>query len=254
MSLVLNLICTVAQIHTHPPTNVHTRVNAHAHTHARARARFGRYPPLWGGNVTASGAAPASPDPLVAYRWNDSALKSVAMQQYRLAPTVILGTIPNGFTGASSLLRDAAGTPSMVVANTGSIAFDFGVECAGWIEVESPDLASAMASGDAQVLLSSSECVSGSQSSCCICAVCHGVGVERTLTATRGGNGRKKEKEKEEKGYGGDLQTRRVRFRFKRVVLLTLARLPSLQVHCARLYNERWRGQQQWELHHDTSG
>jgi hypothetical protein len=136
----------------------HTHTRARAHTHSRTHSRVSnRYPPLWGGNFTATGAAPASPDPLVAYRWNDTALNSVALQQYRLSPTAILGSIPSGFAGASSLLRGASTTPSMAVTSTGSIAFDFGVECAGWIEMESPDLASAMTSGDAQVLLSSSE-------------------------------------------------------------------------------------------------
>eukprot|EP01052_Picozoa_sp_SAG31_P044914 SAG31_NODE_8005_length_1543_cov_1.380194_2_plen_310_part_00 len=118
------------------------------------------YPPLSGGSFIGA-PVPASPDPLVAYRWSEPAINAQQFQQYRRKPVRLLPASgdadwdPN-FSGASTLLRDSGKTGAMVISGVGSIGFDFGSECAGWIEFDSPDLAGQL-STDVDVLLSSSE-------------------------------------------------------------------------------------------------
>jgi hypothetical protein len=82
-------------------------------------------------------------------------VQSVKLQQYNRHPVRILGTVPTGVTGAQSLLNSSTGT--MLIAESTSIAFDFGTECAGWLELRSPDLDAVLAAGSADLLLSSSE-------------------------------------------------------------------------------------------------
>lgn len=120
------------------------------------------YPPLGGGGFTGA-SAPASPDPLVRYRWGSAAVAAQKFQQYRRAPARVLGRPPpDAVSGASSLLRTTgglglgagAGAGAMMMRGPGSVGFDFGSECAGWLEFKSPDLGPA---GLGSVLLSSSE-------------------------------------------------------------------------------------------------
>lgn len=85
------------------------------------------YPPLWGGGFSPSADAPASPDPLVAYRWNSSALESLAFQTYTRQPRAVLGSVPTGVTGAETLLNTSASPGDLVFSSAATIAFDFGV-------------------------------------------------------------------------------------------------------------------------------
>ena len=93
------------------------------------------YAPLHGGSFTGLKVA-ESPDPLVAYRWdNPQSLDS--LQVYVLKPIASFADTPASFRGAgiSSGQQD-----SMVVEGVGSIRFDFGVESPAWLEFDSPDL------------------------------------------------------------------------------------------------------------------
>ena len=117
---------------------------------------FISYPTLSGGAF--SGApAPASPDPLVTFRWDAATIANQSFQQYRRQPLSILGdSTPSTFSGASTLLRGSSVVGAMVVTGAGSIAFDFGSECAGWLEFESDDLGAQLGS-TVSIALSSSE-------------------------------------------------------------------------------------------------
>jgi hypothetical protein len=90
------------------------------------------YPLLSGGAFSGS-PAPASPDPLVAYRWEEATITAQQFQAYRRRPVGLLASAPAPatFAGASTLLRGSAGPGAMVVGGPGSVAFDFGSECAG---------------------------------------------------------------------------------------------------------------------------
>eukprot|EP01047_Picozoa_sp_COSAG01_P023151 COSAG01_NODE_1395_length_10476_cov_11.562331_9_plen_382_part_00 len=105
------------------------------------------YPPLSGGAFSGS-PAPSSPDPLVTYRWEAATIQAQQFQEYRRQPLKLLALepAPSTFSGAATLLRgmnrSSAGTAggAMVVSGPGSVGFDFGSECAGWLEFDSPDL------------------------------------------------------------------------------------------------------------------
>jgi hypothetical protein len=126
------------------------------------------YPALSGGAFSGA-AAPASPDPLVAYRWGDAAINAQQYQEYRRQPLRVLPDAPSAdassggsgsdspFSGANTLLSDSGVPGSMVVSGAGSVGFDFGLECGGWFDFDSPDLAEQLQSKKVEVLLSSSE-------------------------------------------------------------------------------------------------
>eukprot|EP01043_Picozoa_sp_COSAG02_P013333 COSAG02_NODE_531_length_20680_cov_851.251834_6_plen_1015_part_00 len=117
---------------------------------------FINYPSLSGGAFSGAPAL-ASPDPLVTYRWDDATIAEQSFQQYRRRPVRILTEpVPPAFSGASTLLRDSSVVGAMAVAAAGSIAFDFGTECAGWLEFDSADLGAQLGS-TVSIALSSSE-------------------------------------------------------------------------------------------------
>jgi hypothetical protein len=102
------------------------------------------YPPLSGGAFSGS-PAPSSPDPLVTYRWEAATIQAQQFQEYRRQPLKLLAfePVPSTFSGAGTLLRgrsSARTAGAMVVSGPGSVGFDFGSECAGWLEFDSPDL------------------------------------------------------------------------------------------------------------------
>ncbi|MEO8855318.1 MAG: hypothetical protein ABI359_16155, partial [Ginsengibacter sp.] len=87
------------------------------------------YRPLHGGSY--SGVfVKESPDPLIAYQWNNPKA-SDSLQVYVLQPKKVNG-IPN-----SSFKQDHK---QILVLGKGSLMFDFGVESAGWLEFDSDDL------------------------------------------------------------------------------------------------------------------
>lgn len=112
------------------------------------RASLGRMPseaplpgfaPLGGGAF--SGAAVAeSPDPLANYRW-DRIGADDPLQVYELRPVAVTADAPGSFEGLQSLTGE---TPAVTVRGPGSLRLDFGVESAGWLELDSPDLAGAV--------------------------------------------------------------------------------------------------------------
>ena len=110
------------------------------------------YPMLHGGSFSGASVA-SSPDPLVGYRWDASTIAKSTFQEFRRQPVQLLGEASATFVGASSLLNSTTG--SMHVSGVGSVAFDFGSECAGWLQFRSPDL--HLPSSSITVLMSSSE-------------------------------------------------------------------------------------------------
>ena len=83
---------------------------------------------------------PVSPDPLIAYRW-DAVSPGDDFQIYALKPVSVASDNPSSFSNLSTLTED---NPSTVVSGAGSARLDFGIVCAGWLEMESPDLDGAI--------------------------------------------------------------------------------------------------------------
>lgn len=88
---------------------------------------------------------PESPDPLVSYRWDETAATD-GLQVYFLKPVCAVTDSQGSFQNLESLTGDTA---SVAVSGTGSIRLDFGVVSAAWLEMESPDL-----SGDVEMSIS----------------------------------------------------------------------------------------------------
>jgi alpha-L-rhamnosidase len=89
------------------------------------------YPPLHGGSFTAP-LIPASPDPLVHYRWSHPQA-SDNLQTYVLEPVTT-------HTENSASFLTSPSHNIIAVEGTGSLHFDFGVASAAWLEFDSPDL------------------------------------------------------------------------------------------------------------------
>ena len=81
---------------------------------------------------------PYSPDPLVAYRW-EKADPSSGVQLFAAYPVAYTVTNPDSFSNLESVLRDEV---DITVKGEGQIMFDFGVEFAGFLEFDIPDLTS----------------------------------------------------------------------------------------------------------------
>lgn len=81
-------------------------------------------------------AVPLSPDPLVAYRWPHPKAAD-GLEIYLEQPKTVTADISSAFTNLQSL---TGAKPEVTVRGTGSIQMDFGRECAGWLEFDSPDL------------------------------------------------------------------------------------------------------------------
>src|SRR5262249_878679 len=80
-------------------------------------------------------ALPASPDPLVRYRW-PKPQASDGLEIYLPQPERIVAERPSSFAGLESL---TGATPAVTVSGPGTIRVDFGSENAGWFEINSPD-------------------------------------------------------------------------------------------------------------------
>ena len=93
------------------------------------------FPVLHGGDFTGV-AAPESPDPLVAYRWQQPKATDEP-QLYVLRPVGVAATPTAAF---DNLAAATAAKGAITVRGTGSLRFDFGVESAAWLEFDSPDL------------------------------------------------------------------------------------------------------------------
>lgn len=80
---------------------------------------------------------PASPDPLVSYRWDDPKA-SDELEIFLRSPIKVESETPENFTGMATLMTE---TVCVDVTGPGTIRMDFGAEFAGWLEIDSPDLA-----------------------------------------------------------------------------------------------------------------
>jgi alpha-L-rhamnosidase len=80
-------------------------------------------------------AVPESPDPLVAYCWNNPQITD-ALEIYLLPPKVVSADKTAAFDNLQSLTGPA---PSVTVKAPGVILLDFGCESASWVEFDSPD-------------------------------------------------------------------------------------------------------------------
>ena len=81
-------------------------------------------------------AVPASPDPLVRYRWPNPKASDGLEIYLRQPESVTCDPETSSFTNVKSLLTP---TPNVTVSGTGTIRVDFGRENAGWFEIDSPD-------------------------------------------------------------------------------------------------------------------
>ena len=108
--------------------------------------------PIWGASpiaepypyVSSGGfsgrAVPASPDPLVRYRWPNPKA-SDGLEIYLRQPESVTSDPTSSFANVNSLLTP---TPNVTVRGTGTIRVDFGRENAGWFEIDSPDCPGGM--------------------------------------------------------------------------------------------------------------
>jgi len=87
------------------------------------------YAPLHGGSWSGT-PVPASPDPLITYRWDETKATD-SLQIYTLRPKKIKGIPQRSFT-----IKDH----QITVTGKGDLLFDFGTESAGWFEFDSDDL------------------------------------------------------------------------------------------------------------------
>ena len=104
------------------------------------------YEPLNGGAFVGS-RQPSSPDPLVSYVWPPGGAYNVSALQIFVVGAVSVGATPlspsGSFQNASSCVNatgGAAGACALRVTGPGTVVIDFGVELAGWLEFDSPDL------------------------------------------------------------------------------------------------------------------
>ncbi|MBQ7364523.1 MAG: hypothetical protein IJW46_02870, partial [Clostridia bacterium] len=95
------------------------------------------YPYVNGGSFSGNVQA-YSPDPLVAYRW-ENADPTSGIQLFAAYPIAYTTTAPESFSGLDSVLTDEV---DITVKGVGQIMFDFGVEFAGWLEIDIPNLTS----------------------------------------------------------------------------------------------------------------
>ena len=95
------------------------------------------YPAIHGGSFRGPSVS-ASPDPLVAYRWDREHLQSDGLQVYTRRPLIVSTPTPDSFGNLSSLTEEH---PDVEVKGTGVLQMDFGSESAGWLEFDSRDWA-----------------------------------------------------------------------------------------------------------------
>ncbi len=83
--------------------------------------------------------APLSPDPLVRYVWPLPAVDDTVLQIFELPATAAGGSPSSSFANTSSAVGSVE--CAIRVTGAGTLTVDFGVEFAGWLEFDSPDLA-----------------------------------------------------------------------------------------------------------------
>jgi hypothetical protein len=96
------------------------------------------YPTVSGGSFTGNTNL-FSPDPLINYRW-DSISADDSLQIFQAFPISYTTDTEDSFEGLDSVLTDDV---NITVKGNGDLMFDFGVEFAAWLEIDSPDLQGA---------------------------------------------------------------------------------------------------------------
>ncbi|MDR1042878.1 MAG: hypothetical protein LBL54_03140, partial [Clostridiales Family XIII bacterium] len=97
-----------------------------------------------GGNGGFTGdPQPASPDPLVSYRW-DNPQASDGLEIFLRKPVAVDSATPEHFAGMQSLKDDNV---SVEVTGEGTLRMDFGAEYGAWLEIDSPDLSGSITLG-----------------------------------------------------------------------------------------------------------
>lgn len=84
-----------------------------------------------------------SPDPLVQYRWDDISADD-ELEIFIKRPVAAVSDTPESFSGLEAV--NEAPT-DICVSSPGTIMLDFGVECAGWLEIDSADLSGTITLG-----------------------------------------------------------------------------------------------------------
>jgi len=130
--IIVQLACCMAFLSCHAPQNISNKIalsdfDSHIESYAFLHA----------GGFTGK-PVPQSPDPLVAYRW---AQEDSNLQVYQLKPIHIQANHSVAFENIQSAKSNNC---NILVRDTGSLQFDFGVESAGWLEFDSPDLDGAV--------------------------------------------------------------------------------------------------------------
>jgi hypothetical protein len=125
------------------------RATALALALASARALDELYPPLHGFDATGAAPRPNAPDPLVRFMWG-AGVNATALQRYDAFPRVAVASPVAAAVGADSLVATPNASNCSFV-DYGHVMLDFGVERAAWFELESPDLAAALAAGGGAV-------------------------------------------------------------------------------------------------------
>lgn len=92
------------------------------------------FPYVHGGSLSAQPGS-LSPDVLCGYRWAQTPREN---QLYVRRPLRVDTCQPDSFAGLDTLADAPAGA---LVCGAGDLRFDFGVECAAWLEIDSPDAA-----------------------------------------------------------------------------------------------------------------
>lgn len=93
------------------------------------------YKTVSGGDFTGK-AIEWSPDPLSSFRFNDTRADS-ELNVFKAYPVKYFIDNKNSFQNTDSVLSDKT---DITVKGNGNIVFDFGIEFAAWLEIESPDL------------------------------------------------------------------------------------------------------------------
>ena len=86
---------------------------------------------------------PASPDPLVTYRWEKPMADDV-LEIFLRRPVSVWSCSPESFSGLNTLTAEKA---AVQVSGPGCISMDFGVEFAGWLEIDTPDFSGDLTLG-----------------------------------------------------------------------------------------------------------
>lgn len=86
---------------------------------------------------------PASPDPLVSYRWDNPTAED-DLEIFLRKPVKAETDQPSSFSGVDTLTSEQT---AVTVTGEGTICLDFGVEYAAWLEIDSPDLSGEITLG-----------------------------------------------------------------------------------------------------------